>query len=85
MLKHWKLRTFYICFADASLEKEKSLSNGLQNVPLDSVLTIDLELVSFKPVIDITGDSKVYKKVLKEGEGASVADDGASVTSEFLA
>lgn len=48
------------------------------------MLNIDTELVSFKPVIDITGDAKVLKKILKEGEGAWTANEGASVTGKFI-
>lgn len=48
------------------------------------MLNIDTELVSFKPVIDVTGDAKVLKKILKEGEGAWTANEGASVTGKFI-
>lgn len=54
-------------------------------VPPDSVLSIDLELVSFKPVIDVTGNLGVLKKILKEGEGAHTANEGAAVSSKCLA
>lgn len=47
------------------------------------MLSIDLELVSFKSVINVTGDFKVMKKILKEGEGALTANEGASVTSKY--
>lgn len=43
-----------------------------------------MELLSFKRVIDITDDSKVTKKVLKEGEGTITANEGATVTSKNL-
>ncbi|XVF39783.1 hypothetical protein PTKIN_Ptkin01aG0060300 [Pterospermum kingtungense] len=58
---------------------------GLPAVPPNSVLNIKLELVSFKSVIDVTGDSKVFKKILKEGEGAFVANEGAVVTISYTA
>lgn len=58
------------------------MSNGVHSIPPSSLLNIDVELVSFKPVIDITGDSKVLKKILKEGEGDVVANEGAAVTSK---
>lgn len=54
-------------------------------VPPDSVLSIDLELISFKPVIDVTGNLGVLKKILKEGEGAHTANEGAAVSSKCLA
>lgn len=46
------------------------------------MLNIDIELVSFKPVIDVTGDGKVLKKILKEGESTSSAEEGATVTGK---
>ncbi|KAI3508883.1 hypothetical protein L1887_23903 [Cichorium endivia] len=54
-------------------------------IPPNSVLHISLELVSFKPVIDINNDLKVIKKILKEGEGAFIANEGASVTIRYKA
>lgn len=51
-------------------------------IPPNSVLSIDLELLSFKPVISVTNDSKVMKKILKEGQGALTADEGAVVTGK---
>lgn len=38
--------------------------------------------MSFNPVIHVTGNSKVIKKIVKEGQGSVTADDGASVTSK---
>lgn len=49
-------------------------------VPPNSVLNIAMELSAIKPVIDVTGDMKVKKKILKEGEGVLTANEGASVT-----
>ena len=39
--------------------------------------------MSFKPVIDVSGDGKVLKKIIKEGQGAQSADEGATVTSKL--
>ncbi|CAA0809064.1 Peptidyl-prolyl cis-trans isomerase FKBP65 [Striga hermonthica] len=55
------------------------------SIPPDSVVSIFLELLSFKSVVDITGDLKVTKKVLKEGEGNITANDGALVTIRYKA
>ncbi|KAF5740604.1 FKBP-type peptidyl-prolyl cis-trans isomerase family protein [Tripterygium wilfordii] len=65
--------------------KEGDSKGGIQPVPPNSVLNIDLELVSFKPVIDVTGDSKVMKKILREGEGTLVANEGAVATISYTA
>lgn len=72
------------CNADAFGGEENHPSGTPQNVPPNSTISIDLQLVSFKPVIDITGDSKVLKKILKEGEGAVTANEGASVTGKYF-
>ena len=71
--------------ADAFGEKGRDAiaTYGFPAVPPNSVLNIQIELVSFKSVIDVTGDSKVFKKILKEGEGALVANEGAVVTSKY--
>ncbi|PQP97930.1 peptidyl-prolyl cis-trans isomerase FKBP62 [Prunus yedoensis var. nudiflora] len=36
----------------------RDANNGFHSVPPSSVLNIDLVLVSFKPVIDVSGDAK---------------------------
>uniref|UniRef100_A0A5B7C990 peptidylprolyl isomerase n=1 Tax=Davidia involucrata TaxID=16924 RepID=A0A5B7C990_DAVIN len=59
--------------------------NEFPFIPPSSVLSIDLELVSFNPVINVTGDSKVLKKILKEGEGALTANEGATATIRYTA
>ncbi|KAK4800621.1 hypothetical protein SAY86_021108 [Trapa natans] len=65
---------------------EDNLLSALpHDVPPNSVISIDLQLVSFKPIIDITGDSKVFKKILKEGEGTITANEGATVTIAYVA
>ncbi|PSR99922.1 Peptidyl-prolyl isomerase [Actinidia chinensis var. chinensis] len=66
-------------------ERDSELKNEFPLIPSSSVLNIDLELVSFKPVIDITGDSKVIKKILKEGEGTLSANEGVAVTIRYTA
>lgn len=66
-------------------EEGKDASDGIQSVPPNSMLNVDLELVSFKPVVDVTADAKVFKKILKEGEGTLVANEGAIVTIRYTA
>ncbi|KAG7585289.1 FKBP-type peptidyl-prolyl cis-trans isomerase domain [Arabidopsis thaliana x Arabidopsis arenosa] len=66
-------------------EEGRSSSGNINVVPPNSVLNIDLVLVSYKPVIDVVGDSKVVKKIMRDGEGTSVADDGATVTVSYVA
>lgn len=69
--------------ADAFGQEGKDASDAIHPVPPNSTLHIDLELISFKPVIDVTGDAKVFKKIMKEGEGSLVANEGATVTSKY--
>lgn len=66
-------------------QEGKDASDAICPVPPNSTLYIDLELTSFKPVIDVTGDAKVFKKILKEGEGSLVANEGATVTISYTA
>ncbi|KAM7520923.1 hypothetical protein LguiB_019885 [Lonicera macranthoides] len=66
-------------------EGDEDRVKGLPSIPRSSVLSIDLELVSFKSVINVTGNFKVMKKILKEGEGALTANEGASVTIRYTA
>nr|GMD89177.1 peptidyl-prolyl cis-trans isomerase FKBP62-like isoform X1 [Ipomoea batatas] len=68
---------------DAFGDRDKDSTSGFPLVPPDSVLSIDLELVSFKPVIDVTGNLGVLKKILKEGEGAHTANEGAAVSIRY--
>lgn len=51
-----------------------------RGVPLPaSNLNIQLELVSWKSVVDITGDKKVVKKIVKSGEGFDHPNEGSLV------
>nr|POE57277.1 peptidyl-prolyl cis-trans isomerase fkbp65 [Quercus suber] len=49
------------------------------DVPPDSNLTIKLELVSWKSVVDVTGDKKVLKRITKVGEGFDRPNEGSVV------
>ncbi|XP_031286114.1 uncharacterized protein LOC116144826 [Pistacia vera] len=74
-------KEYYVCAeAYAFGEQGKDANDGFHMIPPSSVLHVDLELVSFKPVIDVYGDSKVFKKILREGEGTITAYEGATVT-----
>ncbi|KAL0368926.1 UNVERIFIED_CONTAM: peptidyl-prolyl isomerase [Sesamum calycinum] len=63
----------------------KKSNDELPSIPPNSTLSISAELLSFKRVIDITGDLKVKKKVLREGEGTVTANEGAAVTVRYKA
>ncbi|XP_060199317.1 peptidyl-prolyl cis-trans isomerase FKBP62-like isoform X2 [Lycium barbarum] len=69
----------------ASVDGGVDSENGVPSILPSSILSIDLELVSFKPVINVTGDLGVLKKILKEGEGTLTANEGASVTIRYTA
>ncbi|RYR57181.1 hypothetical protein Ahy_A05g022917 [Arachis hypogaea] len=64
---------------DAFGENGRPASGDEGAVPWNASLQIDLELVSWKAVSDITKDKKVLKKTLKEGEGYECPNDGAVV------
>nr|BAE99990.1 peptidylprolyl isomerase [Arabidopsis thaliana] len=60
-------------------------SDGLQAaIPPNATLQIDLELVSWKTVVEVTDDRKVIKKILKEGEGYERPNEGAIVKLKLI-
>lgn len=48
-------------------------------VPPNAALQINLELISWNIVSEVTNDKKVLKKTLKEGDGYERPNDGALV------
>lgn len=48
-------------------------------VPPNATLQINLELISWKIVSEVTNDKKVLKRILKEGEGYERPNDSALV------
>lgn len=60
-------------------EKGKPASAGDGAIPPNATLEINLELVSWKTVSEVTDDNKVMKKILKEGEGYERPNEGAAV------
>lgn len=50
----------------------------------NATLQINLELISWKTVSDVTNDKKVIKKILKEGEGYDRPDDGTIVKVKLI-
>eukprot|EP00249_Psilotum_nudum_P018292 c26731_g1_i3 orf=565-2328(-) len=54
-------------------------------VPPNSILSIEMELVSWKTVDNITDDKKVVKKVLKAGEGYEKPNDGTIARIKYTA
>ncbi|CAH9140657.1 unnamed protein product [Cuscuta epithymum] len=65
-------------------EKGKPASANEGAVPANATLLIDLELVSWKTVTNITDDKKVVKKMLKEGEGYERPNDGTVVKLKLM-
>ncbi|OVA11790.1 Peptidyl-prolyl cis-trans isomerase [Macleaya cordata] len=52
-------------------------------VPSNQNLSIDLELVSWKSIIDVTADKKVIKKILREGESFDHPNEGSLVKVKY--
>ncbi|KAL5988266.1 hypothetical protein ACLOJK_036029 [Asimina triloba] len=71
--------------ADAFGEQQKGINDGFPTIPSNSTLEIYLELVSFKPVVDVNGDLSVLKKILKEGETIRSPNEGAVVHVRYTA
>ncbi|MQL70377.1 hypothetical protein Taro_002706 [Colocasia esculenta] len=61
-------------------EKEMVASGDEGAVPPNATLSVELQLVSWRTVTEVTDDKKVVKKILKEGEGYEKPNDGAVVT-----
>lgn len=53
-------------------------------VPPNATLQINLELISWKIVSEVTNDKKVLKRILKEGEGYERPNDGALVKVKLI-
>ncbi|MQL90773.1 hypothetical protein Taro_023376 [Colocasia esculenta] len=60
-------------------EKGKPASDSESAVPPNATLLVELQLVSWTTVTEVTDDKKVLKKILKEGEGYEKPNDGAVV------
>ncbi|RRT78303.1 hypothetical protein B296_00024462, partial [Ensete ventricosum] len=60
-------------------EAGREATNGLPAIPSNAILNIELELVSLKPVVDVTGDMKVLKKILRAGKGVRTPNSGETV------
>ncbi|KAG6411896.1 hypothetical protein SASPL_124549 [Salvia splendens] len=65
-------------------EKGKPACGDEGSVPPNATLAIDLELVSWKTVSNVTDDKKVVKKILKEGEGYERPNEGALVKLKLI-
>lgn len=57
---------------------------GEVNVPPNATLQINLELVSWKTVSNVTNDQKVVKKIVKEGEGYDCPKDCSTVQVKLV-
>ncbi|KAJ8641324.1 hypothetical protein MRB53_018018 [Persea americana] len=66
-------------------EHGRDATDGFPAIPSNATLNIDLELVSFKPVIDVSGNLSVLKKILKEGEGMRSPNEGAVAHVRYTA
>lgn len=58
-----------LCYLDGFGENGRAHSGNEGAVPPNASVLIELELVSWKTVSEVTKDKKVMKKILKEGEG----------------
>ncbi|KAK9124959.1 hypothetical protein Scep_013805 [Stephania cephalantha] len=58
--------------------------SSFRGVPSNASLTIDLELVSWKNVIDITENQRVRKKIVREGEGFDRPNEGSLVKVKYI-
>jgi FK506-binding protein 4/5 len=63
----------------------KAPSGDVQAIPAEAVLEIELELVSWKVVEEVTDDKKIMKKILTPGEGYDKPNDGSIVKVKYVA
>ena len=70
-------------WSDGFGEEGRPASRDEAAVPPDSMLHIDLHLVSWKTVTEIGNDKKILKKILQEGEGYNRPNDCATVKGIF--
>ncbi|CAN4090805.1 unnamed protein product [Withania somnifera] len=68
----------------AFAETGKMASGDEGCVPPNATLEINLELISWNIVSEVTNDKKVLKKILKEGEGYERPNDGALVKVKLM-
>ena len=66
-------------FADGFGSGGKAPSGDVKAIPAEAVLEIELELVSWKVVEEVTDDKKVLKKILIQGEGYEKPNEGSVV------
>lgn len=66
-------------FSDGFREDVNVRTNIDSGIPPASNLTIQLQLISWKSVVDITRDRKVVKKIIQGGEGFDCPDEGSLV------
>ena len=60
----WIQNWFGLSNTDAFGEQGRAAKNQFSAVPPNSAVSMDVGLVSLKPVVDVTGDLKVMKKTL---------------------
>lgn len=72
-----------INFADGFNPNKNGAVDLKGGVLTDSNLKIVLELVSWKSIIDVTGDNKVLKKITKAGEGVDRPNEGSLVKGDL--
>jgi hypothetical protein len=66
-------------FADGIISQNSNRTIELEGLPDSKLISIKLELVSWKIVTDIKGDKKILKKVNKAGEGIDRPNEGSLV------
>ncbi|KAI3446548.1 hypothetical protein Pfo_003213 [Paulownia fortunei] len=54
-------------------------------IPPNSTLIFDIELISWYPIRDISGDGGILKKITREGEGWATPNDADEVLVKYVA
>lgn len=73
-----------MCFSDGCTEDGYGTTYNTGGVASpNSNLTIQLELLWWKSIINVTGDGKVFKKIIKAGEGFDRPSEGSLVKGDI--
>lgn len=73
-----------LCNADGFGEQGREGKESEGAVPQNAGLVIDLEVMSWKVVEEVTDDKRVMKKIMNPGEAYEKPNDGARVKRNAL-
>jgi len=70
--------------ADGFGEEGRETKESERAVPPNATLIVDLEMVSWNSVEEVTDDKRVIKKITRKGESYEKPNDGSIVTGAVM-